>query len=140
MDTQARYLIFHGAVVLVAGLLVGFPLGRAVHRDAPAGVIKAWRLAHDTLTAGPVLAFAVALVIASLGVNAWLKSWIAWSWIASNYGFCFSLPLAAMTGQRGHKPVGPLANRLVFAGNLIGIASSSLGAVLLLYAAYLSLP
>jgi hypothetical protein len=53
VDPQARYLVFHSALVLVAGLLVGLPYGRAVHRNAPDGAPKAWRLAHDTLTMGP---------------------------------------------------------------------------------------
>src|ERR1700716_1490579 len=102
MDIQARYLVFNSALVLVAGLLVGVPYGRAVHRNAPDQVIKAWRLAHDTLTVGPILGLALAAVLSSLSVSGSTKSWLAWTWAVSNYGFCFSLPLAAMVGQRGH--------------------------------------
>ncbi len=96
MDPQARHLIFHSALVLVAGLLVGVPYGRAVHRNA--------------------------------------------SWVASNYGFCFSLPLSAMVDQRGHTLAKPLSNQLVFVGNMVGLGASSVGTVVLLYAAYVSLP
>jgi len=139
MDIQARYLVFNSAVVLVAGLLVGLPLGRAVHRNAADEVIRAWRLAHDTLTVGPTLGLGIAAVLSSLNVEAPIKSWIAWTWIVSNYGFCFSLPVAAMVGQRGRTFDGPLSNQLVFAGNMIGLCASSVGTVVLVYAAYVSL-
>jgi hypothetical protein len=140
MDPQARYLIFHSALVLVAGLLVGVPYGRAVHRNAPDYVLKAWRLAHDTLTVGPILALAIAAVLSSLSVSAASKSWLAWTWVVSNYGFCFSLPLSAMVGQRGHTLAKPLSNQLVFVGNMVGLGASSVGTAVLLYAAYVSLP
>ena len=140
MDIQARYLLFHSVVVLVAGLLVGVPYGRAVHRNAPDHTIKAWRLAHDTLTLGPTLGLAIAALLSSLSVGASMKSWIAWTWVVSNYGFCFSLPLAAMVGQRGHTWDKPLSNRLVFVGNVVGLGASTIGTAILLYAAYASLP
>ncbi|MBC8107205.1 MAG: hypothetical protein H7Z14_11495 [Anaerolineae bacterium] len=140
MDMQARYLVFHSAVVLLAGLLVGVPYGRAVRRNESDLVLRSWRLAHDTLTLGPTLGLAIAAVLSSLAVGAPIKSWIAWTWIVSNYGFCCSLPLAAVTCQRGHTMNRPLSNQLAFAGNMIGLGASSVGAVVLLYAAYVSLP
>ena len=139
MDIQARYLIFHSALVLLAGLLVGVPYGRAVHRNAPDQILRAWRLAHDTLTVGPILALAIAAVLSSLSVGAPIKSWLAWKWVVANYGFCFSLPLAATVGQRGHTLHKPLSNQLVFVGNMVGLAASSVGTLVLLYAAYVSL-
>jgi hypothetical protein len=140
MDIQARYLVFNSALVLLAGLLVGVPYGRAVHRNAPEQVVRAWRLAHDTLTLGPTLGLAIAAVLSSLSVDAPIKSWLAWAWVVSNYGFCFSLPLAAMVGQRGHTLEEPLSNQLVFVGNMVGLGASSVGTAVLLYAAYVSLP
>jgi hypothetical protein len=140
MDIHARYLIFHSALVLLAGLFVGVPYGRAVHRNAADHVIRGWRLAHDTLTVGPILGLAIAAVLSSLSVGASIKSWLAWAWVVSNYGFCFSLPLAAMVGQRGHTLDTPLSNQLVFVGNMVGLGASSVGTALLLYAAYVSLP
>ena len=140
MDIQARYLVFHSALVLLVGLLVGVPYGRAVHRNAPDQVIKAWRLAHDTLTLGPTLGLAIAAILSSLSVDAPIKSWLAWAWAVSNYGFCFSLPLGAIVDQRGRTLDKPLSNQLVFVGNMVGLGASSVGTVVLLYAAYLSLP
>jgi hypothetical protein len=140
VDPQARYLVFHSALVLVAGLIVGLPYGRAAHRNAPDVVLKAWRLAHDTLTVGPILGLAIAAVLSSLSVGAPVKSWLAWTWAISNYGFCFSLPFAAIAGQRGHTLDKPLSNQLVFVGNMVGLGAASVGTAVLLYAAYVSLP
>jgi hypothetical protein len=140
VDIQARYLVFHSALVLLAGLLVGVPYGRALQRNAPDQVIRAWRLAHDTLTVGPTLGLAIAAVLSSLNVDAAIKSWLAWAWAVSNYGFCFSLPFGAMVGHRGRTLDKPLSNQLVFVGNMVGLGASSVGTVVLLYAAYLSLP
>jgi hypothetical protein len=97
-------------------------------------------LAHGTLTLGPVSGVAIAAILSSLDVGAPIKSWLAWAWVVSNYGFCFSLPLAAMVGQRGHTLDKPLSNQLVFVGNMVGLGASSVGTVVLLYAAYASLP
>jgi hypothetical protein len=140
MDPQARYLLFNSALVLTAGLLVGVPYGRAVHRNAPDHVLRAWRLAHDTLTVGPILGLAIAAALSSLSVGAPVKSWLAWTWTISNYGFCFSLPLAAIVGRRGHTFDKPVSNQFVFAGNMVGLGASSVGTVVFLYAAYVSLP
>lgn len=139
MDVHARYLVFHSAVVLIVGLLVGVPYGRSVRRNAAEHTLHAWRLAHATLTAGPALTLAIAAVLSSLTVGAPIKSWIAWTWIVSNYGFAFSLPVAAMTGHRGMTLNKPLMNQLIFAGNMVGIVASSIAAAAFLYAAYVSL-
>jgi hypothetical protein len=140
MDPQARHLIFHSALVLVAGLLVGIPYGRAVRRNASDQILKPWRLAHDTLTVGPILGLAVAAILSSLSVGPTVKSWLAWAWVIANYGFCFSLPLAAIVGLPGRTLDKPLLNQVVFAGNMVGLCASSVGGVVLLYAAYVSLP
>ena len=139
MDSQARLLVFHSAVVLLAGLLVGVPYGRAMNRNAPEATIKAWRLAHATLPLGATLGLAIAAVLPSLNAGAAIKSVIAWAWVVSNYGFCVSLPLAAVVGHRGLTPARPLSNQLVFLGNVVGIGMSLIGSIVLLYAAYVSL-
>lgn len=57
----------------------------------------------------------------------------------SGYAFCVSLPLAAMVGHRGLHSEGPPSAKVVYAGNLIGAWGSMIGALLLLYAAFVSL-
>lgn len=139
MDIQARYLVFHSVVVLLIGLLVGAPYGRAINRNAPPRVVNAWRLAHGALPIGAALGLAIGAVLSSLNAGALLKSLIACSWVVSNYAFCFSLPLAALVGQRGLTRDSPRSNQLVFLGNVVGAGASLIGTLALLYAAYISL-
>lgn len=139
MDASSRHLALHGAVVLVIGLMCGGPYGRAINRNAPAHIVQAWRVAHSSLPAGAVLMFAVAPLLSLFTVAAPFKWFIALALIVSSYAFCVSLPLAAVVGHRGLSPAGPLSARLVYAGNIVGAAGAVLAALVLVYAAFVSL-
>jgi hypothetical protein len=41
MEPSARHLAFHGAVVLLFGLLCGGPYARAINKDAPPHIVQA---------------------------------------------------------------------------------------------------
>jgi hypothetical protein len=139
MDIQARALVLHSTVVLLVGLILGAPYGSAINQKAPERVVQAWRLVHGTLPMGASIGLAVAAVLSSLRVGATMKWLLAWSWIVSNYSFTLSLTVAAIVGHRGLTMDRPLANRVVFVGNTIGAGTSLAGALVLLYAAYISL-
>ena len=139
MHASARQLVFHGAIVLLVGLLCGVPYGRAINRGAPAPVVAAWRLAHGSLPMGAVLMLAVGGMMSSLSVAGSLKWTIAVALVISSYAFCISLPLAAVVGQRGLSPGGPLPARMVYAGNSVGALGSLVAAAALIYAGWLSL-
>ncbi len=139
MESSARYLVFHGAIVLLVGLLCGAPYGRAVVRNAPPHIVNSWRVAHSSLPMGAVLMFAAATLFAWLAVSANIKSLLAIMLIVCGYAFCVSLPLAAITGHRGLSNGGPVAARIVFMGNTLGAATSLIAALILVYAAFVSL-
>ena len=63
---------------------------------------------------------------------------MTYSFSVSGYAFCVSLPLGAMVGHRGLQSGGPPSAKTVYAGNLIGAWGSMIGALLLLYAAFVS--
>lgn len=139
MDSSSRHLLFHGAVVLLFGLLLGAPYARAIKREAAAHIVNSWRVAHLSLPIGAVLMFAVAAVLPSFAVAIQVKWVIALALIVSSYGFCVSTPLAAITGQRGLSSGGTGLGRLVYAGNMVGAWGSVIAAVVFLYAAFVSL-
>jgi hypothetical protein len=139
MDIQARALGLDASVGRVVGLMLGAPYGSAINRKAPEHVVRAWRLVHGTLPMGAAVGLAVAAVLTSLRVGPTIKWLLALSWIVSNYAFTLSLTLAAIVGHRGLTTDRPLGNRVVLVGNLIGAGTSLVGALALLYAAYLSL-
>jgi hypothetical protein len=139
MLSSARHLVFHGAVVLVIGLLCGAPYGRAINRNAPAHVVNSWRVAHASLPMGALIMLAIGPILSTLAVSDAIKWVVAISLIVSSYAFCFSLPLAAIVGHRGLSSDGPVAAKLVYIGNILGAAASFLAVLTFLYAAFVSL-
>jgi hypothetical protein len=139
MDVPARHLLLHAVIVYLVGLLAGLPYGAAINRGDSEERIRAWRLAHGSLVVGATMMIAIAAVLSQLSVGSLARWLIAGSSIASGYGFAVALPVAAWVGQRGLTASGPLSNRLVFAGNSLGVLGSLLSAVVLLYACLMSL-
>lgn len=139
MSPSSRHLVFHGAVVLLFGLLLGAPYARAIKRDAAAHIVNSWRVAHLSLPIGATLMLAVAALLPLLAVATQVKWVIAIALIVSAYGFCVSTPLAAITGQRGLSSSGIGLGKLVYLGNMIGAWGTVVAAVALLYAAFVSL-
>jgi hypothetical protein len=139
MLTPARHLAFHAALVLLFGVLLGIPYGRAINKQAPQQVVNSWRVAHQSLpiAAGLMLAVAAALPLFSAPVSA---AWfVVVTLTASAYTFCVSIPLAAITGHRGLTADGKGLQRLAFYGNLVGSLLSLAACVGLVYVAAVSL-
>jgi hypothetical protein len=139
VDASARYLVFHGTIILLIGLLCGAPYGRAINARAADHTVHSWRVAHLSLPIGAVLMFSVAPLLASFAVASQIKQLIAYLLIGSGYSFSVALPLGAMIGERGLSPRGPFKARVVFAGNLVGAVTSLLASLALVYAAFESL-
>ena len=139
MDSSSRHLAFHGAIVLLFGLLLGAPYARAIKRGDAAHIVNSWRVAHLSLPIRAVLMLAVAALLPALVVSAPVQWIIAVALIVSAYGFCLSTPLAAITGQRGLEAGGSGLGRWVYTGNMVGAGASIVAAIALLYATFRAL-
>jgi hypothetical protein len=139
MHTAAKHLAFHGAIVLLYGVLLGAPYARAINRGAAAHVVNSWRVAHQSLPIAATLMLAIAGVMSHFAVEGVVLWVITALWVAANYAFCISMPLAAITGHRGLAPGGTGLQRVVFLGNLVGAWLSVGACIALLYAAAVSL-
>jgi hypothetical protein len=139
MESAARHLVFHAAVVLLLGVAYGIPYSRAIKRNASDQVIHSWHVAHLSIPLGAILMFAVSAILSHLAVSASIKWSIAALLIASAYAFSISNPLAAVTGDRGLTSGARGLARFVYLGNVSGACTSLAAAVLLLYAAFVSL-
>ena len=139
MHSAARHLVFHAAVILLFGLLLGAPYAKAIKRNAPAHIVNSWRVAHLSLPIGATLMLATAPVLSLLEVSAPVMWVVAVALIVSGYGFCVSTPLAAITGQRGLTSGGTGLGRLVYVGNMVGAWGSIVGAAALVWAAFVAL-
>ena len=96
MNSALPHLVFHGAIVLLFGLLLGAPHARAIKRNALPHIVNSWRVAHLRLPIGATLMFAVALLLPSLNAADQLAWGMTVAFIVSAYGFCVSTPLAAL--------------------------------------------
>lgn len=136
---HARYLVLHGAVILLVGLLCGIPYGRAIVRGRAEASIHAWRVAHSGLSSGGILLIALGAVMPLVELGAAARWTLVWAFLASGYGFAIALPLGAHCGHRGLTWSPPLVNRAVYLGNVVAAAGSVIGTVLLIAGAYAAL-
>ena len=49
VELASKHLLFHGPVVLLAGLLSGIPMGTAIINNRGEVTVRAWRVAHSGL-------------------------------------------------------------------------------------------
>ncbi|MGB3293012.1 MAG: hypothetical protein WBB01_08505 [Phormidesmis sp.] len=139
MEAPAQYLLFHGSVVLLIGLLCGMPYGIAITKQKSEEVIRAWKLAHGALSLGATTMIAISAILTLLQVPTAVQWLLSIVFAASGYGFCFALTLEPFAGDRGLSWTGSWLNRTVFVGNIVGALSSLVGSALLTYASYVSL-
>ena len=139
MNASAHQLAFHGSIILLYGLLMGAPYGRAIVKKAPDHVIAAWRLPHLSLPIGATLMLAMATLLPSFTIAESLKWVMSISLIVSSYSLGFAMTVAALSGQRGLTPKGPMIAKWAYTGNVIGAWSSMISSIVLVYATYCSL-
>jgi hypothetical protein len=138
-NNVSLHLVFHGSIVLLFGLLLGAPYGKAIKRGAPENIVNSWRVAHSSLSLGGATLLAVAAVLQSLNVSIALQWSIAGAWIVSSYAFCIALPIAAITGDQGLASGSIGLARLAYLGNVTGAIFSLLGATALVFSAGMAL-
>ena len=124
---QPARLVFHAAIVLLLGLLCGFP---ALTETVAEGRLHTWRSAHLALVILGVWILATAAVWPVLVLGRREASALLASLLVTGYGIGIAVILEAATGVGGHQPEGPALNWIAFGGNTVG-ALAALLAVLL---------
>ena len=126
-------LLFHGAIVMLVGLLSGIPYGSAINQNKDESVIRAWRVAHSGLAMGGTTMIAIAAVIDRLDINAIALSILVWSSVISGYGFCIALPYGAWVGHRGLAVGKTIESNIVYVGNVVGAWGSLVSTIALIF-------
>ncbi len=132
ISLPTAYLLFNGSLVILAGLLLGFPLRYAIVKKKEE-IVNAWRVAHSVLVMDGMMMIIVGLTIPYLildGLSVWV---LVWSLVASGYGFVVAFTIGAWKGLRGltAKPFG--LNTLLFAAHIVGALGSLIGIVIVIY-------
>ena len=132
-------LLFHGAIVLLIGLLSGIPYGSAITKEQGEEAIRAWRVAHSGLTMGGTTIIAFAAIINQLDINAIALSILVWSLVISGYGFSIALPYGAWVGHRGLAVGKTIESNIVYLGNVVGAVGSLVSTSTLIFGCLVSM-
>ncbi len=136
MDARARRsLVLHGVIVIVLGLLAGFPFAFVISGDL-AGEVRAWRMAHLEGVLNGLLMLGVGAAGSLLLLSALQSRVVEISLLVAGYGNVVASILGASCGVRGLTLEGPAANLVVFLlftaailGVFVGLGLAALGAL-----------
>jgi hypothetical protein len=127
-------MTFHGAVVVLLGLLAGLPYGLVV-LGSLAGSERAWRMAHMEGVLNGLLVIAVAAASNRLALSSRSQAVLAWSLILMAYGNVIAAGIGATFGVRGLAPGGSVSNTIVYLLFMLAIVGVVLGLGLVVYGA-----
>jgi hypothetical protein len=136
MDARARSsLVLHGILVIVLGLLAGFPYALVISGDLT-GELRAWRMAHLEGVLNGLLMLGVGAAGSLLVLSPGKTRLLVISLLVAGYGNVVASTLGAALGVRGLSPSGPAANLVVFllftaaiAGVFVGLGLAVVGAL-----------
>ena len=133
-----KYIIFHGAIVLMGGLLTGFPLRQAIIRANPEST-RAWRVAHSVLVMDGLMMLMIGLAVPRLALGKLAISVLVWALVISGYGFVTAFTIGAWKGCRGLAPRPYGLNTVLYGAHILGASGSVLGMAMIIYGFYRAL-
>jgi hypothetical protein len=140
MNTRAQMqFLFHGAVILLGGMLTGFPLAMAIAGERGAQEVHAWAVTHTSLVSTGILLIAIGAAARHLALAERESRLLSWTSLASAYALCIGLIVTAISGNRGLAPEGSALNLALFVANLTAVLGLLAAGVLLVRGAYAAL-
>lgn len=124
-----RKMVFHGAAVVLLGMLAGFPYGLVVTGDL-AGSERAWRMAHLEGVLNGLVLLAVAGTAGRLSLGGRKPAVLAWALIVTGYGNVVAAILGATFGVRGLAPGGSFVNTVVYTIFVVAVVGIFVGMAL----------
>ena len=121
-ERRRRRLGFHGAIVIVLGLLAGFPFALVILGQMQ-GDLRAWRMAHLEGVLNGLLLWAAAGVGPVLRLSQRSQDVLLWSLVIVAYGNTLASVLAATSGERGLEPGGNAANMTVYVAFMLAVVA-----------------
>jgi hypothetical protein len=130
---SSKYLIFHGAIIILIGLFSGLIYWQTIIRDKRPEVIRGWRIAHVFLVIEGIFIVIVGLIIQHLVLSSIAVRLLIWTIASSGYGFAWAFVGGAWRGYRGLTPKPYGFNTILFIGHFIGVAGSLVGIAMVFY-------
>ena len=128
-------LVFHGAVVILLGLVAGFPLAFVITGSLVSSE-RAWRMAHLEGLLNGLLLFAIAGVADGLALDGRKPAVLAWALIITAYGNLIASVIAASANVRGLEPGGSFANTLTYLLFMVAVVTVVVALGLVAHGAY----
>jgi hypothetical protein len=119
----ASMLVLHGVIVILLGLLAGFPYATAITGAEGAEAERAWRTAHLEGLLNGMLVVVLGAASQVLRFAGGEEKWFRLGALVTGYGNVIAASLAALAGVRGLAPGGPLANWVVYALFMIAVVA-----------------
>jgi hypothetical protein len=82
-----KYVIFHGAIIILIGLFSGLIYWQTIIRNKRPEVIRGWRIAHVFLVIEGMFILIVGLAIPHLALSGLAVRLLVWVTVSSGYGF-----------------------------------------------------
>lgn len=129
-DQTGRRVVFHGAVVVLLGLLAGFPYAFVI-LGTMAGDQRAWRMAHLEGVLNGLVMFGVTAISRRLVLSAGQQSLLAWCLIVTGYGNVVASITGASLGVRGLEAGGSAGNTVVYLLFIVAVVTITLAMILI---------
>jgi len=117
MEYAAIHLALHGVAVLVVSLVAGLLLYRTILKGND---VASWHLVHASVAARGVMLLALASVLSLPDLTSGQRALVAWLMIFFVWTSTVAMITRAVSGQRGLRWSGSLANRVIFGLYAIG--------------------
>jgi hypothetical protein len=129
-------VLFHGTVILLIGLLDGFPFMRGIVGSAEPRRVEAWRAAHTGLCGTGVMIIAMGATLRLWGARGPMRDLAAIAIVIGGYALTLAMTLAAASGSRGLVAGGALSNRVVYITYMTGVPATLVGTLAFLWLAW----
>src|SRR5688572_29444298 len=114
LDTRLRAsLVAHGVIVIVLGLLAGFPFALVITGGLQ-GDLRAWRMAHMEGLLNGLMMLAVGAAGGLIVLSARQARWLWGGLVVAGYGNVIASTIGATYGVRGLALEPPVSNVVVF--------------------------
>ena len=139
IEVTSKYLLFHGSIVLMVGILTGLFYWLVIILGKAAESVRAWRVAHSILITDGLMILVAGLTVSHLNLSSTAIWILALALILSGYGFVFAFIIGAWKGIRGLTPKPFGLNMILFVGHFTGATGSIIGIAILIYGLFTSL-
>jgi hypothetical protein len=132
-------LVFHGLLLIVLGMLVGFAFHSAITEQAGPDAERAWRVAHTSLVGLGALYLALAGVARHIVLSRGAARFTISSLLFAAYASILGFVVGPVIGARGLEPVGPPLHVFIFGALALALVLLLVAMIVLLAGAFAAL-